>query len=304
MTGGPTSRDGADSAAREARGGLAHELGGDLPCARCRYNLKGLSVRGVCPECGLMIRATVLARVDPRASELAPVRHPRLVAWGLLAWTWGACVAAVCAWALRLAAYFAPDSPIQYHLDPLLYLVFLGVVVSGIGATALISPQERLSVRHRLCAIGGVACYIPVFWALWALHTGESGAMDLAGRGAYVERVMLGLGLIGIAMGLRPNGRALTARSFLMRQGMVDRQTLAGLAGAVALAMLGDAMNALIFESEAWRFIGRLLVLCGSVLVSLGLVGMLVDAWRIRGVVLQPPLSLGQLLAGPREDEA
>ncbi|MBL8760751.1 MAG: hypothetical protein JNL50_05545, partial [Phycisphaerae bacterium] len=52
---------------------LARELTGDLRCAKCAYNLKGLSVRSVCPECGLAISATLLAKVDPHAAELRPI---------------------------------------------------------------------------------------------------------------------------------------------------------------------------------------------------------------------------------------
>ena len=63
---------------------LASELTGDLPCVRCGYNLRGLSIREHCPECDAPVRATILALVDPRASELKPLRRPRLTGWGLV----------------------------------------------------------------------------------------------------------------------------------------------------------------------------------------------------------------------------
>ena len=37
----------------EERLGLS--LLGSLPCITCRYDLKGISIRGVCPECGTPI---------------------------------------------------------------------------------------------------------------------------------------------------------------------------------------------------------------------------------------------------------
>lgn len=285
---------------------LARELGGDIPCVRCRYSLRGLSVRGVCPECGAPVRATLLARVDPMASELAPITRPALVGWGLLAWSWGAVFAALCAWVLRLAAYFVPESELMYRVAPLAFGVMGGALISWTGAAALVSPQERLPRTHRLAALAGVVCYIPVVFTLWALHVGEDiwGPIGFGGSGAgqYMDRLLLGLGLIGIALGLRPNGRALTARSMVMRKGMVDRQTLFGLAGAVAMALLGDAIVQWLGYrpgADVWRVLGKLLVLCGSVLATLGLVGVAVDAWRIRGVIRQPPLTLAGLLEKP-----
>lgn len=285
---------------------LARELGGDIPCVRCMYNLRGLSVRGVCPECGAPVRATLLARVDPMASELAPITRPALVGWGLLAWSWGAVFAALCAWVLRLTAYFVPESELMYRVAPLAFGVMGGALISWAGAAALVSPQERLPRTHKLAALAGVVCYIPVVFTLWALHVGEDiwGPIGYGGSGAgqYMDRLLLGLGLIGIALGLRPNGRALTARSMVMRKGMVDRQTLFGLAGAVAMALLGDAIVQWFGYrpgADVWRVLGKLLVLCGSVLATLGLVGVAVDAWRIRGVIRQPPLTLAGLLEKP-----
>src|SRR5436190_23878239 len=63
---------------------LGRQLRGDLPCVACGYNLKGLSIRSVCPECGTPVRATILSVVDPHAAELTPIRLPALVALGLL----------------------------------------------------------------------------------------------------------------------------------------------------------------------------------------------------------------------------
>src|SRR5262245_48877512 len=83
-------------AEREA---IARELTGDLPCVRCRYNLRGLSVRAPCPECGTPVRATLLAVVDPFAGELQPVSRPRLIVAGLIAWSLGGFGSALCVWA-------------------------------------------------------------------------------------------------------------------------------------------------------------------------------------------------------------
>src|SRR5215831_18001819 len=95
---GLLSRPGPES---ERAVDLARELGGDLPCAACRYNLRGLSVRSVCPECGTPVRATILFTVDPYASVLRPITWPRATAAGLILWSMGALGAAVLTWVLR-----------------------------------------------------------------------------------------------------------------------------------------------------------------------------------------------------------
>ena len=69
-------------------------LEADVHCARCGYNLRGISIRSVCPECGAAVRATILAVVDPHASELQPIRHPWPVAAGLVLWAASALVLA------------------------------------------------------------------------------------------------------------------------------------------------------------------------------------------------------------------
>lgn len=62
----------------------------DWPCARCAYNLRGLSVGGRCPECGHSIRETViapLARANPHVLHDLVNRSfmTELSAWLLLA---------------------------------------------------------------------------------------------------------------------------------------------------------------------------------------------------------------------------
>src|SRR6185295_10238912 len=84
---------------------LALELTGDLPCVRCKYNLRGLTVKGMCPECGTSVRTTILAKIDPLAKELRPLHFPRLTSLGLIVWAWSALAAALCNWALRLSDF-------------------------------------------------------------------------------------------------------------------------------------------------------------------------------------------------------
>src|SRR5690606_27754218 len=80
---GPEDRAGPSSERPVGSGPvIARQLKGDLLCIGCGYNLRGLSIREMCPECGIPVRATILGVIDPMADELAPIPRPRLVATG------------------------------------------------------------------------------------------------------------------------------------------------------------------------------------------------------------------------------
>jgi hypothetical protein len=94
----------ADSSGSDASR-VDQSLRGSLPCCVCGYELKGLSIRSVCPECATAVRGTILYRVDPQADEFKPIRWPRVTAWGMRFWGTGAAIAALSLWVLRLSEY-------------------------------------------------------------------------------------------------------------------------------------------------------------------------------------------------------
>lgn len=282
---------------------LIRSLTGDLPCVQCGYNLRGVSVLSPCPECGTSVRATVLARVDPYASVLRPIRRPILLASGLLAWSGCALAAALSVWSLRAidAASFMLDRPIV-AARPIAVLVPIFAALSGLGAVVLVRPHAGIPRWQSALALLGVAAYAPLVWTLWRLHA----HIDLANPmpffkplGMPYERslarlVVAGL-LLAIVVGLRANARLLASRSLLMRSGRVDRQTMLAMAAAVLLASAGDGLHLL---ADAWegaafwaRTLGLFLIAVGSMLLTIGLVGMVVDTWRVREAILRPPLS-------------
>ncbi|MFO0826987.1 MAG: hypothetical protein U0572_02470 [Phycisphaerales bacterium] len=67
----------------------------DLPCSRCKYDLRGLHADGRCPECGLELVASIAARVDPDFALLPPLPRPRLAGWSLLFVVLGVTVASL-----------------------------------------------------------------------------------------------------------------------------------------------------------------------------------------------------------------
>lgn len=303
---------------------LDRSLSGTLPCIACRYNLQGLSVLGVCPECGTAVRATILALVDPHADELRPIRHSRLVALGLLLWSGAAFLAAIISWYVVLAsaaqAWRGPGAPMRGGLFALPWpvpwrsvtiCVSWSIWLSGVGALmSLVRPHAGLGRVNIALASLGVAAYVPLGWVATRLLDATSQQRMLSTAEWWsgpadrqLLRLALGLLLMVVLVGLRPNARALVARSLAMRTGRVDRQTMLVMAGVVALMLASDALGLLGARLAATRtdsqgdmlqtFASAGLLVCG-LLLTLGIAGAMIDCVRIARAVLAP-------LPGPRQ---
>lgn len=275
----------------------------------CRYSLRGLSIRSDCPECGTPVRATILSVVDPLASELQPIRRPTLIAAGLILWVAAALGAALMAWVpqlVEIADMAASARP--SHPDVSAPIVAL-VLLSGLGALALVAPHRGLRRAHIAAAAGAVALYVPLAWVLWRLGR----TADVCAVTGYLRGIASPAGVIGlriaadglivlIVLGLRFNARVLVARSLALRQGRVDRQTLAAIAVAAVVAAAGDLVG--LFFADSTRSIAAIpalvaigLVAAGSALLTLGLAGAVIDAVRITRALRMPSPTLGDLLA-------
>lgn len=281
---------------------LARELGGDLSCPRCHYNLKGLSVRSNCPECGLPVRVALLAVVDPFANELRPITRPSMLAAGLVLWGGAAVLASFAAWGARAIPYLGMTANAANLLGWLQVLVPMFVACSGIGAITLIRPHAGISSRSAQLAALGTFTYIPLFAILWFIFiVGPSGQTLPTWFDTNVAAVASQVCIIIIALCLRPNARLLVARSKLLRAAKVDRQVLLGIAGIACMIMAGDLLAILSKEFATpgpinLAQVGRLIHIVGSVLLSLGLIGVCYDCIRLLPVVLDQPISIERAL--------
>lgn len=289
-----------------ARAAVVSALSGDLPCLRCKYNLRGLSVLGTCPECGTPVRATLLSVVDPLASELRPIPWRRTVAWALVLWSAGALAAAILLWCARAAdgLEILLQRPLAAPWAPRGALAALAV--SGLGAIVLIRPHAGMPARHSMWAALGVLAYVPMLWYGWqatALAGGNAYLRALEPSPAHAAARLMFEGVLSAALlGLRPSARMLAARSLLMREGHVDRQTMLAMVAAVGVGAVGDLLHLNLRSfppsvAPLLSIIGTLLIAVSSLLLTVGLVSVVVDAWRIRGVILDPPPTLRELIA-------
>jgi len=251
------------------------------------------------------VRGTILAMVDPHASELQPIFRPRMTATGLVFWSFGALGAVLLIWLQRIQE-FVPSFTVSAQWSTS-WIVWL-VAISGFGSLVLINPHRAIPWRIRAFAALGCAAYVPMAWLVWWVqthidpffpHPYADTPPQLLQRA--VMRIGIGACVIVAAISLRPAARLLVARSLVMRTGRVDRQTLLTLATTLAMAMLGDVLHvaqSLVpgLPTELCRSAGVAIVAVGSLLFTIGLVGVCVDCVRLRYAILTPPLSMNDLL--------
>lgn len=287
---------------------LSRELGGDLPCISCGYNLRGLSIRSMCPECGIRVRATILSVVDPEARELQPIGLPRLIVAGLLAWNAGAAGAALLAWlphAHDLVVQWV--TPVGPRPNTTLGVV-IAVALSAIGSLALIHPHARIPGRATVLALLASTLYLPLLALMWVyLSRPESpgGTRFLWQRPPSAAAMDLLAGIYALVALIifcqRPVARLLVARSLILRSGRVDRQTLyvIGIACGVAslsCLLIRTSASMTPVPSEVLRLAGTAVLALASLLITLGLLGALLDSLRICQAILTPRRTLAHVI--------
>lgn len=296
---------------------LDRKLSGRLPCVVCGYDLRGLSVLAVCPECGSLVRATILAAVDPLADELKPIERPFVVAAGLVAWSVGGLMAALLAWAgwvilLLQSGAGSPVDPTQWRL--LSFAVAGALVVAGVGALGLRRPHAGLGWLAKGQVVAGALGYVPAAWLAMTV-------MELARQRALIDptdfwspapersgwRLLLAINVGLIILALRPHIRLLVARSLVIRSGRVDRQTLIAMASVLVIGMAADGVGlagSMVGGGmgDTLRMIAMVLMVSTAAMMTLGLAGAVADSVRIARAVVTPARSLRAVLE-PAEGE-
>jgi hypothetical protein len=294
---------------------IARQLTGDLLCVGCGYNLRGLSVRELCPECGVPVRATILGVVDPRAHELTPLTWPNATASGMVAWAFGGWVAVVAVATMRVAEIVRGLFGVDWWPGFAPLVGTLGLMVSGLGAVALIRPHARVTRMGAVAAACGVAAYIPltlIYYQIYARFDASAPAPFLNPGPTQFDRSALRLAMfvmvVILLLGLRKNARGLSARSVIVRTGRVDRQSILALVASFLVAAVGDGLNVAAFLTEGTvsgiiATIGTVFVAVGSVLVLVGATNIVVDVRRLWPVIARRGVGIGDVLETNSERE-
>ena len=290
---------------------LSHvELSGSLPCFVCGYDLKGISIVGHCPECGTAVRATVLFRVDPTAEAFRPVHLPRVMAWSSRVWLTGAVVAVLAVWSARLRELAAGPRAGALAWESLTSDVAIwSMAASGVAALLMLRPIARMAWWKTASAVvGSVVGYGLLIWGYVLVLVADDGRLAPYSllREAHDERLyarlLMGVGALVVIVGCRPVARELVKRSVTLRTRRVDRQTLLAISAAVAAGMVGDGLRLWATAlggtpHVVLDVIGTVVVAVSSVLVTVGLLAALVDAWRIARALEVPAPSLESVLS-------
>ncbi len=268
---------------------IARQLTGELYCLSCGYNLRGLSIRAECPECGVPVRATILGIVDPHAEELVPLSHPRLSAVGLNMWSIGAMIAVLMVWLLRSVEVLRDLGMSNWVPGLFAWLGLFGLVCSMLGGITMIRSHAGIPRMETLRSAAGVSLYAPLIFVYQSIYIGHDVVApspllapggDALGRS--VLRVLLFVLVAGIVWGLRPAAIGLAIRSVIVRTGRVDRQSLLAVLASLGVATLGDVLSILarftpIAASDVISIVSVVIISLGSVLFTVGMVNICID---------------------------
>ncbi len=254
------------------------------------------------------MRATLLACVDPMAEELRPLRRPRLVAAGMIVWSWAAVAAALTVWAVRLddvaRLWSSPVLDTGWALNAGLFFIAL----SGLASLVLICPVRGVCLEGRFRALFAALLYAPLLYVHFKLH-GEYdrivGSPFFTSEGLDVGRSLLRLAenllIVLIVLGLRDNAVSLAQRSIVMRTGRVDTQPMTALVSTLVLASVGDVLRLALPDlggvpGDLLTTFEQIIIAVGSFLFTLGLFGVGVDTFRLRRVLVRPAPGLVDIL--------
>lgn len=295
----------ARDVAKRSPGGvdLAYELSGRLPCTTCAYDLAGLSVLDRCPECGTLIRDTLLVLVDPFGESVPKVRRPRILACAVLGCTGSAMLACVAMIVHRSGAMACASADLLCGLS---WLAPVGVAMMFVGAVCglgLVRPTRSTRLVTMLGAVLGSVCLAAAgATAAVTLLVNDQRRVapyldvPLQESARVLEHGLTHVLLLTAVVLFRPNARAISSIAWRVRENHDNRQRLLTVAACIGVVLIGDGvmLASRPLDREAGAIValcGELLVFTGSGILAAALLGVLLDSVSIARTLWRMPIA-------------
>jgi hypothetical protein len=288
-------------------GGARGVVAAPIYCRKCGYNLYGLRVDRVCPECGLEIWETILHTVDPAASRLPRLHNPEAVGNALLWLVVCMVVGALLVVARPIALGFDSLDETNLRNTAAWTPAFLPFVAGLLGLAALWSvwrlapprrEEPRGALRRDVRRLGAGV----LLWAALVTLVGWTQVSQMSSARWWLrDAAWLGVAaaaIIGLS-GLRGVLETIGLRSRVYRTARGGRQGTQDLVAAILGTAIGHGLHLLTVAKglpEYWHTLGTVVVSVSTLMLVIGLVYLLVNAWWIRRALRRPPPAWNEVL--------
>lgn len=275
-----------------------------IHCRGCGYDLQGLSADTRCPECGMSLWDSIVHTVDPDASRLPRLRNPMAVGNALLMLTVCMFLGMLMLIAWPLAAWIdeAIANPRQRFSDQVPSSLSWGsclIAFGGLWAVWLLKPPRG---REPSVTVWLDMWLLTVGWLGWAICAtlwSDAIAQEFGLRRQFLLQLCTSMTAIVCLVGLRGALGVVGKRSREYRRSRGGRQGVEALIGAIAGAVLGQAIRHLSIDGalpRGWDSIGQTIVWICAFMIVIGLGYLMVNAWWIRRALRRPPPPMDTVL--------
>lgn len=280
----------------------------DLKCVKCSHVLRGLAINGQCKECGTLVITSLVETLDMPSQQLARVRFPQRVAWGLgtlaigfIIWSVGTTAPAAGRAITNLLSNSTPAA--GSGADTVAAAVSLtGVAIATAGAIQLARRDDRALASETRNAgrwlVAGLGVWLAAA-ALLLLCLWASLAPSLGVTQAGITFSALGVELVGgttAAVGLRRFALVLGRRCRRYRQAAQARQSIETLllAGAISLvfAVASEVLMGMRYgwvEPQTLSLVAKVISWLSGGLFLMGTIYLALNFWWISRIILRPP---------------
>jgi hypothetical protein len=282
-----------------------------IHCRRCGYNLYRLPADGPCPECGLEAWESILHTVDPAASRLPQIRNPGVVGNALLGLMIILAAVSILLVLRPLAEWIDAMDPSGLRSVARWAPTWLAIV-AGVAALAALFWVRRLAPPAGAEPSRGVrrdVRWLGFGLAGWAALVIGGGLMQMTAAPERAIRVAwLAAALMAVVplLGLRGILKTIGLRSREYRTASGGRQGIRAMVAATIGAACGHTLLLLASPTgiETLAAMGTVVTAISALMVMIGLLYLVANAWWIRKALRCPPPRLEDVLGESQEQRA